>query len=106
VLSLPPKNGEAPAPRSGQRPFDSYAPPDEAAPRNAGRAVPTPSLCVKDPTPAGELAAAAMAARNIPATDNQVRRDFVARFLNTLHDLLWRSMVEKIGKGRGVRWWH
>ncbi len=55
-------------------------------------------------TSAGELGAAAMASRNIPESDNQVRRDFVARFLNTLHDLLRRGMVEKIGRGRGVRW--
>jgi hypothetical protein len=55
-------------------------------------------------TSAGGLGAAAMAARNIPESDNQVRRDFVAHFLNTLHDLLRRGMVEKIGPGRGVRW--
>lgn len=55
-------------------------------------------------TSAGELGAAAMKTRSIPETDNQVRRDFVARFLNTLHDLLRRGMVEKIGSGRGVRW--
>jgi len=53
---------------------------------------------------AGELAAAAMIARSIPESDNPVRRDFVARFLNTLHDLLRRGTVEKIGQGRGVRW--
>jgi hypothetical protein len=55
-------------------------------------------------TAAGELAAVAMAARSIPESDNAIRRDFVARFLNTLHDLLRRGTVEKIGKGRGVRW--
>ncbi len=54
-------------------------------------------------TSAGELGAAVMAARNIPETDNQVRRDFVACFLNTLHDLLRRGTVEEIGSGRGVR---
>jgi hypothetical protein len=55
-------------------------------------------------TAAGELAAAAMAARSIPESDNAIRRDFLARFLNTLHDLLQRGTVEKIGQGRGVRW--
>jgi hypothetical protein len=55
-------------------------------------------------TAAGELAAAAMAARSIPESDNAIRRDFVARFLNTFHDLLRRGTVEKIGQGRGVRW--
>jgi len=55
-------------------------------------------------TCAGELAAAAMKIRDIPETDSQVRRDFVNRFLNTLHDLLRRGTVEKIGSGRGVRW--
>jgi hypothetical protein len=50
-------------------------------------------------TSAGELAAAAMTARSIPDTDNAIRRDFVARFLNTLHDLLRRGTVEKIGQG-------
>jgi hypothetical protein len=33
-----------------------------------------------------------------------IRRDFVTRFLYTLHDLLRRGTVEKIGQGRGVRW--
>jgi hypothetical protein len=55
-------------------------------------------------TSAGELGAAAMAARNIPETDAQTRRDFVARFINTLHDMLRRGTVERIGRGRGVRW--
>ena len=55
-------------------------------------------------TAAGELAAAAMTARSIPESDGAIRRDFVARFLNTLHDLLRRGTVEKIGQGRGVRW--
>jgi hypothetical protein len=55
-------------------------------------------------TAAGELAAAAMVARSVPESDGAIRRDFVARFLNTLHDLLRRGTVEKIGQGRGVRW--
>src|SRR5437016_3377019 len=55
-------------------------------------------------TAAAELAAAAMTARSIPESDNAIRRDFVARFLNTFHDLLRRGTVEKIGQGRGVRW--
>jgi hypothetical protein len=55
-------------------------------------------------TAAGALAAAAMTARSIPESDSAIRRDFVARFLNTLHDLLRRGTVEKIGQGRGVRW--
>jgi hypothetical protein len=45
-----------------------------------------------------------MAARSIPESDGAIRRDLGARFLNTLHDLLWRGTVEKIGEGRGVRW--
>jgi hypothetical protein len=45
-----------------------------------------------------------MASRNIPESDGAIRRDFVGRFLNTLHDLLRRGTVEKIGQGRGVRW--
>jgi hypothetical protein len=45
-----------------------------------------------------------MVARSIPESDGVIRRDFVARFLNTLHDLLRRGTVEKIGQGRGVRW--
>jgi hypothetical protein len=45
-----------------------------------------------------------MTARSIPESDNAIRRDFVARFLNTLYDLLRRGTVEKIGQGRGVRW--
>jgi transposase len=44
-----------------------------------------------------------MVMRNILDRVNQVRSDFVARFLNALHDLLRRGMVEKIGSGRGVR---
>jgi hypothetical protein len=55
-------------------------------------------------TAAGELATAAMTARNISENDGAIRRDFVARFLNTLHDLLRRGTVEKIGQRRGVRW--
>jgi len=55
-------------------------------------------------TAASELAAAAMTAQSIPESDNAIRRDFVARFLNTFHDLLRRGTVEKIGQGRGVRW--
>ncbi len=55
-------------------------------------------------TSAGELAAAAMAIRKIPETDNLVRRDCASRFLDTLHDMLRRGTVEKIGSGRGVRW--
>jgi hypothetical protein len=55
-------------------------------------------------TAAGELAASAMVALGIPESDGAIRRDFVARFLNTLHDLLRRGTIEKIGEGRGVRW--
>jgi hypothetical protein len=45
-----------------------------------------------------------MTARSIPESDSAIRQDFFARFLNTLHDLLRRGTVEKIGQGRGVRW--
>jgi len=38
------------------------------------------------------------------ALNQHVRGTFVNRFLNTLHDLLRRGTVEKIGQGRGVRW--
>jgi hypothetical protein len=55
-------------------------------------------------TAAGELAAAPMTARSISESDSAIRQDFVARFLNTLHDLFRRGTVEKIGQGRGVRW--
>jgi hypothetical protein len=55
-------------------------------------------------TAAGELAKAAMDSRSIPESDGATRRDFVARFLNTLHDMRRRGTVEKIGEGRGVRW--
>lgn len=96
--------------------FDPYALPDEIAPRQRwprrtdyfarGELTRLVYEAIRDngTTSAGELGAAAMSARNIPETDNQVRRDFVARFLNTLHDMLRRGTVEKIGCGRGVRW--
>ena len=38
------------------------------------------------------------------SSDGAIRRDFVTRSLNTLHDLLRRGTVEKVGQGRGVRW--
>jgi hypothetical protein len=96
--------------------FDPYIQPDEIASRKRwprrtdyfARGELTrlvfEALRERGTTAAGELAAAAMTARSIPDTDNQIRRDFVARFLNTLHDLLRRGTVEKIGQGRGVRW--
>jgi hypothetical protein len=55
-------------------------------------------------TSAGELAGAAMTARSIPENDGAIRRDFVARFLCTLHDMRRRGTVEKIGQERGMRW--
>jgi hypothetical protein len=54
-------------------------------------------------TAAGGLAAAAMTARSILESAGAIRRDFVGRFLDTLHELLRGETVEKIGQGRGVR---
>src|SRR5258707_10940439 len=45
-------------------------------------------------TAAGELAAAAMTARSIPESDNAIRRDFLARVLNTPHYLLLHGTVD------------
>lgn len=45
-----------------------------------------------------------MAALSIPESDGAIRRDLVARFLNTLHDLLRRGTIEKIDQARAVRW--
>jgi hypothetical protein len=96
--------------------FDPYVIPDEIASRKRwpcrtdyfarGELTRVVFEAIRDngTTAAGELAAEAMTARSIPESDGAIRRDFVARFLNTLHDLLRRGTVEKIGQGRGVRW--
>jgi hypothetical protein len=96
--------------------FDPYVLPEEIAPRQRwprrsdyfakGELTRLVYEAMRDngTTAAGELAATAMATRNIPETDGRTRRDFVARFLNTLHDMRRRGTVEKIGQGRGVRW--
>jgi hypothetical protein len=51
-----------------------------------------------------DLAAMAMADKGIPETDRSIRREFVSRFTNTLHDQLRRGTVERIGERRDVRW--
>jgi hypothetical protein len=96
--------------------FDPYAVPDDILPKRTwprrtdyfarGELTRLVFEAIRDngTTSAGELAAAAMAARSIPESDGATRRDFVSRFINTLHDLLRRGTVEKIGRGHGVRW--
>jgi hypothetical protein len=52
---------------------------------------------------ARELALAAMADKGFPETDRQVRREFVSRFMKALHNQERRGTIQRIGKGRGVR---
>jgi hypothetical protein len=51
-----------------------------------------------------DIAAKAMADKGIPETDRGIRREFVSRFTNTLHDQLRRGTVAKLGEKRDVRW--
>ncbi len=51
-----------------------------------------------------DLAVAAMADREIDKGDAKIRKDFVGRFSNQLHDFGRRRIIERIGKGPGVRW--
>ncbi len=53
---------------------------------------------------AGELAAEAMADKGFDPSDGTTRRDFAHRFGMCLHDLLRQKTVERIGRGKGVRW--
>ena len=54
---------------------------------------------------AADLAVQAMKDKGLdPDTDKAVRRDFVRRFLTTLHDLKRAGKVEQIGYGNGVKW--
>src|ERR1051325_6372720 len=50
-----------------------------------------------------ELAVAAMTDKGFSETDRQVRREFVARFTKALQNQVQRGRIERIGKGRGVR---
>jgi len=52
---------------------------------------------------ARELALAAMADKGFPETDRQVRREFISRFTKALQNQVRRRTIERIGKGRGVR---
>jgi hypothetical protein len=45
-----------------------------------------------------------MTDNGIPETDRKMRREFVSRFTNTLHDQLRRGTIERIGEKRDVRW--
>jgi hypothetical protein len=55
---------------------------------------------------ATELALKAMVDFDIPETDKKIRREFVSRFMNTLHAQVRRGTVERIrvGDSREVRW--
>jgi hypothetical protein len=52
---------------------------------------------------AQDLADAAMAEKGVPATDRMTRRLFVNLFLNTMHHLVRKGKLAKIGRGPGVR---
>jgi hypothetical protein len=62
------------------------------------------ALRESDTTCAIDLAVAAMADREIDKGDGKIRRDFVSRFSNQLHDFGRRRIIERIGSGPGVRW--
>jgi hypothetical protein len=51
-----------------------------------------------------EITETALREKQIPESDKRVRRDFINRIGNVLHDLRRRGKVEKIGRGPGVRW--
>jgi hypothetical protein len=55
-------------------------------------------------TSAQDLAASAMAEKQIPAGDRATRRAFACKFMSALHDLKRRDHVEKVEHGIGVRW--
>jgi hypothetical protein len=62
------------------------------------------ALRESDTTCAIDLAIAAMADREIDKSDTKIRKDFVGRFSNQLHDFGRRRIIERIGNGPGVRW--
>jgi hypothetical protein len=54
---------------------------------------------------AADVAVQAMRDKGLdPDKDKAVKRDFVRRFLTTLHDLKRAGKVEQIGYGNGVQW--
>jgi hypothetical protein len=55
-------------------------------------------------TSAQDLAASAMAEKQMPAGDRATRRVIAQKFMSALHDLRRRDHVQKIGDGHGVRW--
>ncbi len=52
---------------------------------------------------AQDIAEQAMHDKGLPETDRVLRRDFVFRFLNVMHDMKRRGKLAKIGHGPGVR---
>lgn len=54
---------------------------------------------------AADVAVQAMRDKGLdPDKDKAVKRDFVRRFLTTLHDLKRAGKIEQIGYGNGVQW--
>lgn len=57
-----------------------------------------------EPIAAGAIVARAIADKGLPPDDATLRRDFMARVLSSLHQLLKAGTVERIGHGLGARW--
>lgn len=57
-----------------------------------------------EPVAAGSIVERAIADKGLPADDAKLRRDFMARVLSSMHQLLKAGTVERIGHGLGARW--